>query len=124
MKAAKIDRSGIFDHVKSALTRPPEPIREFQVSDLGMTFHSPTRISPWTEMEVEVELPSGKNRRILCRGVVVQCEMAPHAHGGYDVTMFFMDVNKRTLAEMQKASVQFTHWVIPQPNAKSPGARA
>ncbi len=108
MKAARIDRSGVFDHVSSTFAKPPPTITltRFQLSGRGLTFHSDTRVALWTEMEVEFGLPmlaGVKPRRIQCRGVIVQCESSPR-QPGYDVTLLFLDLNKRELAEIAKAS--------------------
>jgi hypothetical protein len=56
-------------------------------------------------VEVEVEAPTDglKPRVIRCAGIVVQCEASPR-HAGYDITLLFMELNKRALAELGKIS--------------------
>ena len=70
-----------------------------------MTFRSERRLAPWTEVEVEVEVPGEgqKRRAIRCAGIVVQCEPS-HRHTGYDITLLFLELNKRDLADLNKIS--------------------
>ncbi|MCX6906935.1 MAG: hypothetical protein NTY01_02705 [Verrucomicrobia bacterium] len=112
MKAAKADRSGTFDHITLNLSGAPTVVRPrgFHLSPRGMTFHSDRRLAPWTEVEVEVEAPgdSQKRRTIRCAGIVVQCEASPR-RAGYDITLLFLELNKRTLADLGKISTHHTH---------------
>ena len=75
-----------------------------------MTFHSDRRLAPWTEVEVEVEAPSDAQKwhTIRCAGIVVQCEPS-HRHAGYDITLLFLELNKRALADLGKISRHQTH---------------
>lgn len=75
-----------------------------------MTFHSERRLAPWTEVEVEVEAPGDgqKRRTIRCAGIVVQCEPS-HRHAGYDITLLFLELNKRALADLGRISRLQTH---------------
>ncbi|MBI5820101.1 MAG: hypothetical protein HZA88_14040 [Verrucomicrobia bacterium] len=75
-----------------------------------MTFHSERRLAPWTEVEVEVEAPGdgSKHRMIRCAGIVVQCETSPR-HNGYDITLLFLELNKRALADLSKISRLHPH---------------
>jgi hypothetical protein len=107
MKAAKADRSGTFDHITLNLAQAPTVVRPrgFHLSQRGMTFHSDRRLAPWTEVEVEVEAPADgqKRRAIRCSGIVVQCEPSPR-RAGYEITLLFLELNKRALAELGKIS--------------------
>lgn len=75
-----------------------------------MTFHSERRLAPWTEVEVEVEVPSDgqKPRAIRCSGIVVQCEASPR-RAGYDITLLFLELNKRTMADLSRISTHRAH---------------
>jgi hypothetical protein len=112
MKAAKADRSGTFDHITLNLAKAPTVVRPsgFHLSPRGMTFHSERRLAPWTEVEVEVEVPGEgvKQRVIRCAGIVVQCESSPR-HAGYDITLLFLELNKRAMADLSKISRHQTH---------------
>ena len=107
MKAAKADRSGVFDYVTLSLAKTPTVVRPsgFHVAPRGMTFHSARRLAPWTEVEVEVETPAVGQKRhaIRCSGIVVQCEASPH-RAGYDITLVFLELNKRAMADLSKLS--------------------
>lgn len=112
MKAAKADQSGTFDHITLNLAKAPTVVRPrgFHLSPRGMSFHSERRLAPWTEVEVEVEVPGDgpKHRVIRCAGVVVQCEASPH-RAGYDITLLFLELNKRALADLSKISRLHPH---------------
>jgi hypothetical protein len=107
MKAAKADKSGVFDYVTLNVAQTPTVVRPsgFHLSPRGMTFHSERRLAPWIEVEVEVEAPTAgqKHRVIRCAGIVVECETSSH-RAGYDITIVFLDLNKRTLADLSKLS--------------------
>lgn len=107
MKAARADKSGTFDFITLNLPKTPTVVRPngFHVSPRGMTFHSARRLAPWTEVEVEVDAPVAGQKRhpIRCAGIVVECEASPH-HAGYDITLVFLELNKRTLADLSKLS--------------------
>jgi hypothetical protein len=112
MKAAKADRSGTFDHITLNLAKGPTVVRPsgFHLSPRGMTFHSERRLAPWTEVEVEVEVPGdGQKRRVIrCAGIVVQCEPS-HRQAGYDITLLFMELNKRAMADLGKVARLHPH---------------
>jgi len=112
MKAAKADQSGTFNHITLNLATGPTVVRPsgFHLSPRGMTFHSERRLAPWTEVEVEVEAPGdgSKHRMIRCAGIVVQCETSPR-HNGYDITLLFLELNKRALADLSKISRLHPH---------------
>ena len=107
MKAAKADRSGTFDHITLNLAQAPTVVRPngFHLSPRGMTFHSERRLAPWTEVEVEVEAPADgqKRRTIRCSGIVVQCETSTR-RAGYDITLLFVELNKRAMADLASLS--------------------
>ena len=107
MKAAKADRSGVFDYITLNVSSTPTVVRPsgFHVSPRGMTFHSARRLAPWTEVEVEVDAPMAgqKHHAIRCSGIVVECEAAPH-RAGYDITLVFLKLNKRALADLNRLS--------------------
>lgn len=110
MKAAKADKSGTFDHITLNLAKAPTVVRPsgFHLSPRGMTFHSERRLAPWTEVEVEVPGDGQKRRTIRCAGIVVQCEPS-HRQAGYDITLLFLELNKRAMADLGKISRLQTH---------------
>ncbi|MBM3889096.1 MAG: hypothetical protein FJ388_08210 [Verrucomicrobia bacterium] len=108
MKAARADHSGVFRSVAPNLAQVPAPLHPgtFYLSEKGLTFRSVTRLAPWTEVEVEVELPAEsrlRSRRIHCVGVVVGCCPATR-DVGYDITLLFVEVGKRSLSELTRFS--------------------
>ena len=109
MKAARADTSGIFDNITLSWAKQPTRVNpnNFHLSPRGLTFRSATRVAPWTEMNVELEvlLNGTRPRRIQCSGVVVQCEPA-RGQAGHDVTLLFLDLTKRAAAEISKLSRQ------------------
>jgi hypothetical protein len=109
MKAAKADTSGIFDNIQMSWAKQPTRVNpnNFHLSPRGLTFRSPARVAPWTEMDIDLEVPvaGGKHRRIECSGVVVQCEPS-RGQSGFDITLLFIDLSKRAAAEISKLSRQ------------------
>ena len=108
MKAARADHSGVFSGVTLSLAKAPTMVQPqgLCVSEKGLTFRSGTRLAPWTEVDVELELPSEvpiKCHRIHCKGVVVECRPA-QASPGYDVTLLFIELGRRSLSELTKFS--------------------
>ncbi|MCX7824707.1 MAG: hypothetical protein N2689_04030, partial [Verrucomicrobiae bacterium] len=56
--------------------------------------------------DVEVELPAegrSRGRHVHCNGVVVECRPA-YFDSGYDVTLLFLEPDKRTLSELARFS--------------------
>ncbi|MBI5394297.1 MAG: hypothetical protein HZA91_03275 [Verrucomicrobia bacterium] len=126
MKAAKIDRSGIFDTVAAAWVRPPAPhtVTQFQLSSRGLVFRSDRPIELMAEMSVEFELPAlpgAKPRRIQCSGVVVDCEPSPKL-SHHTVSLLFLDLDESAFGHIQRAS-KLSRWIIPQPLAALISAR-
>lgn len=126
MKAAKIDRSGIFDNVASNWVRPPSPVTvtQFQLSSRGLVFRSDRPIELMTEMSAEFELPAtpgAKPRHIQCSGVVVDCQSAPKL-SHHTVSLYFMDLDERAFSHIQRAS-KLSRWIVPQPLAALISAR-
>ena len=126
MKAAKIDRSGIFDAVTSGWVRPPAPltVTQFQLSSRGLVFRSDRPVEPMTEMSVRFELPAtpgAKPRRIQCSGVVVDCQPAPKL-SHHTVSLYFVDLDERAFSQIQRAG-KLSQWIIPQPLAALISAR-
>jgi hypothetical protein len=126
MKAAKIDRSGIFDNVASNWVRPPAPhtVTQFQLSSRGLVFRSERPLELMTEMSVEFELPAlpgAKPRRIQCSGVVVDCQSSPKL-SSHTVSLYFADLDERAFGHIQRAS-KLSRWIVPQPLAALISAR-
>jgi hypothetical protein len=126
MKAAKIDRSGIFDNVASNWVRPPSPhtVTQFQLSSRGLVFRSDLPIELMTEMSVEFELPAtpgAKPRRIQCSGVVVDCQSSPKL-SRHTVSLLFLDLDESAFSHIQRAS-KLSRWIVPQPLAALISAR-
>ena len=107
MKAARADHSGTFDFITLNLPQTPTVVRPsgFHVSPRGMTFHSERRLAPWTEVEVEVDAPAQgqKRRAVRCAGIVVECAQSSN-RAGYEITLVFLELSKRTLADLTKLS--------------------
>ena len=108
MKAARADHSGVFSSVTPSLDKAPAPLHPgtFYLSEKGLTFRSTTRLATWTEVDVELELPAESRlrcRRIHCNGVVVECRPA-NPDPGYDVTLLFLELGKRTHCELSRFS--------------------
>jgi hypothetical protein len=118
MKAARADHSGLFRSVAPNLAISPAPLHpgSFYLSEKGLTFRSTTRLAPWTEVDVEVELPTSgrlKGRRVRCSGVVVGCRPA-HDDIGYDITLLFMELDKRAISELTRFSRLQTRTAAPR----------
>ena len=126
MKAGRADDSGVFDRFTPHLAKAAALVHPglFHLSEKGLTFRSAIRLTPWTEVDVELELPSKnqtKPRRIRCSGVVVECRPA-YLDGCYDVTLLFMELDRHSLSELTKYSRLQTH-PAPQRGAAFASAR-
>jgi hypothetical protein len=63
----------------------------------GLTFATDQYVPEWTEVGVEMRLPSNgprKDQQIDCRGVVVQCARR-QAGRGFEVSLLFLDLPKK-----------------------------
>ncbi len=126
MKAAKIDRSGIFDTVVAAWVRPSasHTVTQFQLSCCGLVFRSDRPVELMTEMSVEFDLPAlpgAKLRRIQCSGVVVDCQSSPKP-SHHTVSLYFVDLDENAFGHIQRAS-KLSRWIVPQPLAALISAR-
>lgn len=107
MAATKRDISGAFDaELKGRRMRQAAVLDNvFHLSHKGITFVTDTFMPEWTEVGVEMRMPSQGVRRdqpINCRGVVVQC--ARRAQGkGFEVALVFLDLPKRAQAQLSPA---------------------
>ena len=62
----------------------------------GIEFRSPTPLTAWTEMTVE--LATRENGRVNCTGVVIAC--AGNKHTGYHISMVFTGLSKQAEARL------------------------
>jgi hypothetical protein len=74
----------------------------FQMRRNGIEFQSPTPISEWTEMTVEVKA-SIPGRKMRCTGVVVSC--SGNRHTGYQVAMLFTGLSRHSPAQLDQMAV-------------------
>jgi|GEM_PF-725222 hypothetical protein len=104
MGATKRDVSGVFDaELKSGRARQAAVLDNvFHLSHKGITFVTDTFMPEWTEVGVEMRMPSRGARRdqpISCRGVVVQCARREQGKG-FEVALVFLDLPKRAQAQL------------------------
>jgi hypothetical protein len=104
MAATKRDVSGAFDaEIKGRRARSAAVLdNEFHLSHKGITFVTDTFLPEWTEVGVEMRMPSQGARReqpISCRGVVVQCARREQGKG-FDVALVFLDLSKRAKTQL------------------------
>lgn len=95
MVATKQDRSGVFEASEPRPAHVATLARDVQLSPKGITFVSSEHLAEWTEVGVEIQLPSGdqaaRGCQIDCRGVVVRCSRRPRGRG-FDVALLFVDL--------------------------------
>ncbi len=63
----------------------------------GLTFSTDQYVPEWTEVGVEMRVPSHgvrKDQQIDCRGVVVQCARRDEGRG-FEVSLLFLDLPKK-----------------------------
>ena len=99
MATTRRDVSGVFDaELKGRRTQKAAILdKAFQLSHKGITFVTDAFWPEWTEVDVEMRLPSKgarKDQPIMCRGVVVQCARREKG-AGFDVSLLFLDLPKR-----------------------------
>ena len=104
MGVTKRDFSGVFDaELKSGRARRAAVLDNvFHLSHKGITFVTDTFMPEWTEVGVEMRMPSKGTRRdqpISCRGVVVQCARRMQGKG-FEVALVFLDLPKRAQAQI------------------------
>jgi hypothetical protein len=109
MGATKRDLSGVFDaELRSGRARKAAVLDEvFHLSQKGITFVSDTFLPKWTEVGVEMCMPSKGARRdhhINCRGVVVECARREHGKG-FEIALVFVDLPKRAQNELSYSPV-------------------
>lgn len=66
----------------------------------GIEFRSPTPLTAWTEMTVE--LATRENGRVNCTGVVIAC--AGNKHTGYHVSMVFTNMSRQAQTRLTRMS--------------------
>lgn len=66
----------------------------------GIEFRSPTPLTAWTEMTVE--LVTRENGRVNCTGVVIAC--AGNKHTGYHVSMVFTNMSRQAQTRLTRMS--------------------
>ena len=104
MGAIKRDFSGVFD--TELKPRRPRKVagldKVFNLGPKGITFVTNTFVPEWTEVGVEMSLPTAGTRReqnIGCRGVIVQCARREQGRG-FEVSLLFLDLPKRAQAQL------------------------
>ena len=102
--AAKRDVSGVFEAELKRLHTAKAAVLDsvFHLSHKGLTFVSETCLPEWTEVGVEMRMPTSsarKDRSISCRGVVVQCARRQRGKG-FDVALIFLDLSKRAQVQL------------------------
>ena len=74
----------------------------FQLGPKGITFVTNTFVPEWTEVGVEMCLPTAgtrKEQNIGCRGVIVQCARCDQGKG-FEVSLLFIDLPKRAQSQL------------------------
>jgi hypothetical protein len=104
MGATRRDLSGVFDaELKGRRTQKAAVLdKAFHLTHKGITFVTDTFWPEWTEVGVEMRLPSKGARRdqqIMCRGVVVQCTRREQGNG-FEVSLLFLDLPKRAQSQL------------------------
>lgn len=66
----------------------------------GIEFRSPTPLSTWTEMTVELQ--TRENGRVNCTGVVIAC--SGNKHTGYHVSMLFTNMSRQAQTRLTAMS--------------------
>jgi len=104
MGATKRDVSGVFDAELKGPRKQEAVVldKTFQLNHKGITFVTDTFWPEWTEVGVEMRLPSKGTRKdqpILCRGVVVQCTRSERKKG-FEVSLLFLDLPKRAQSQL------------------------
>lgn len=66
----------------------------------GIEFRSPTPLTTWTEMTVE--LATRESGRVNCTGVVVAC--SGNKHTGYHVSMIFTNMSRQAQTRLTRMS--------------------
>lgn len=67
----------------------------------GIEFRSSNSFSPWSEMTLTLESPSGK---VHCVGVVISC--TGNRHSGYHVSMVFTGLSKQAEARLSQMALK------------------
>ena len=116
MGVTKRDRSGVFDaELRARRARKSAVLDEgFNLSSKGITFISSEYLPEWTEVGVEMRLPSSgvrKNQQIDCRGVVVQCARREQGKG-FEVALVFLDLPKQAQADLIASPAAFNPFSI------------
>ena len=75
------------------LTQP----EDFHLCPLGLQFHVPRAVEPFTVLEVDIEAPdeTGAKKRMRCSGAVVRCQ-PDETPGRYRVWLQFLDLPEGT----------------------------
>lgn len=78
---------------------PPEPARLRDISTLGLSCETRSRIPEMTTLKVDLELPggkAGKQQPVAAEGVVVRCARLPAGKAeGYEVAIYFTRMDGR-----------------------------
>lgn len=99
MSARKAEGSGSLHHVtvearQTRLSLSPDSV-VFHKN--GIEFRSMTPFSPWAEMTLTLQSPSGRGK-LHCNGVVIAC--TGNKHTGYHVSMVFTGLSKQAEARL------------------------
>ena len=98
MSARKIDPA-VFAPAGAASreTKLSLPAHAVRLHKSGIEFRSPTPLSPWVEMTVELESPQA-TRKLECTGVIVSCSGTRHT--GYAVSMLFTGMTAQSQEQL------------------------
>ena len=96
MSARKIELTNkISISTPATQTNLVVPTEAVRLRKNGIEFRSPTPLTPWKEMTLELHSPRN-DRKMHCTGVVVACD--GNRHAGYSVSMLFTNVPRQSQA--------------------------
>jgi hypothetical protein len=97
MSARKFDASNGVSPTTShgAQTRLTLPAHSVRIRKNGIEFHTPSPLSPWTEMTLHLQSPRN-GKKVHCTGVIVACN--GNRNSGYVVSMLFTNLSRQSQA--------------------------
>ncbi len=108
MGATKRDGAGVLTaELPQRLPRRTAVLDQvFHLGPKGITFATNKYVPEWTEVGVEMRLPSNgdrKDQQIDCRGVIVQCARRD-AGTGFQVSLLFLDLPRKAHSHLTNSS--------------------
>ena len=103
MSASRYDPSSVFPEfrVDTPQGRFSVPAGLVRVRRSGVEFRGPEPLPLWSEMTVVLQAPA-MDEPLRCKGVVVACEGS--RHGGYAISLLFLEVPHGGEGPQQRAS--------------------